>query len=165
MAGGEKGSAEQPANIRADLKDFVAGQSALTRFIEDTPDPTSARFVEVVGSILLCMWNTREFNPDGKRASFSIADGVTWIVRELKLLEKSNKYDVEAAENAKLIALRVLEGARSLNFIEPKGKLAGRIQGTLKMAGFQGMSMRSEDRSVWLIDKEEMEKHGAKFPV
>ena len=151
---------EKPLNLRADLTPFMAGTPALKEFAESENPEDS---IEIIGCILMCMWKEPEFNTGGKVVKFSISSAVTYLVRELHLLEKANKFDVEAAETAKGIALHIIEDMRALGFILPASKWAGKLQGTLKLAGFQGISMKSDDKSVWSIEREELEKHGAKF--
>ncbi len=148
--------------LKPDLESYRMGSPDLDKLVKGGETSTVAS-LEMLATIASIVSRCAEFGgAGGKKASFSVAALVTWLVRELHLLQSANKFDVEAAEAAKNYATKVVEGMRNAGFIVPAKKWAAKLQGTLQKGGFQGFSLKADDQSVWSVDLEELDRRVAK---
>lgn len=147
--------------IKSDIKAYKLGSPDLDTFLKSGVDAQGS--LELLACVANAMLKAPEFAPpqgSKNKVCFSVAAGVTWLVRELGLLEASHKYDMDAAETAKGNAVKIVEGLRGLGLIAPAKKWAAKLVGTLRNGGFQGFAMKADDQSVWVVDSEEMERQG-----
>jgi hypothetical protein len=72
--------------------------------------------------------------------------------------QKKKVYFVMFGFFCQAIALKIVEGLRSLGLIVPAKKWAAKLQGTLRTGGFAGFAMKADDQSVWSIESELLEK-------
>lgn len=114
--------------------------------------------MELLASVATIASKAPELVSSGKKASFSVSQIVTWLVKELGLLDGQNRYDVEAATTAKETAVKIVDGMRVLGLIVPAKKWAAKLQGTLRTGGFSGFALKAEDQSVWSVDVELLDK-------
>jgi|JI10StandDraft_1071094.scaffolds.fasta_scaffold386675_1 hypothetical protein len=145
-----------PITIRNQLSS-LRGSPDLEKFAKGGQELRSAASLEIVATVASFAAKAPELWTN-KKSSFSVAQIVTWLVKELGLLEGQNKYDIEAAEAAKGIALKIVEGMRTLGLIVPAKKWAAKLQGTLRTGGFNGFAFRADDQSVWSVEQEVLEK-------
>jgi hypothetical protein len=152
----------QLLKVRPDLSSYKLGSPELEKFVKG--ETTSVAAMELLASVASVASKAPEFASGGsnKRGAFAIAALVTWLVRELALLEKASKFDMEAAETAKSYAMKVVEGMRSAGFIVPAKKWAAKLQGTLHKGGFQGFGLKADDQSMWAVDLDELDRRSAK---
>ncbi len=148
--------AAAPIVVRNSLASY-RGSPELDKFAKGLFELRSPASMELLATVAVFANKVPEFL-SGKKSSFTVAQIVTWLVKELGLLEGQNKYDVEAAEAAKGTAVKIVEGMRALGFVVPAKKWAAKLQGTLRTGGFNGFALKAEDQSVWSVDTELLEK-------